>query len=147
MYKSNYVLRNYLHQTPLIKINYKLNELGFRVDKNLEKARVQIDSINRFTQSSELKKTHLLLFILGCLKLIINNDVPVVFNPDCSGKKLSRRIDFSKLGNEKLQYFNLEDYKDLYSSNYFCMIKRIKEFVKFIDEKRPLFLCDFSGRI
>ena len=58
MYKSNYVLRNYLHQTPLIKINYKLNELGFRVDKNLEKARVQIDSINRFTQSSELKKKH-----------------------------------------------------------------------------------------
>ena len=50
---------------------------------------------------------------------------------------MSRRIDFSKLGNEKLQYFNLEDYKDLYSSNYFCMIKRIKEFVKFIDEKDP----------
>ena len=138
MYKSNYVLRNYLHQTPLIKINYKLNELGFRVDKNLKKARKQIDSINRFIQFSEPKKNTFTFIHFGMPKInYVNNDVPVVFNPDCSGKKISKRIDFSKLGNEKLQYFNLEDYKDLYSSNYFCMIKRIKEFVKFIDEKDP----------
>ena len=67
----------------------------------------------------------------------VNNNVPIVFNNDCSRKKMNQRIDFLKLGNEKLQYFNIESYKDLYISNYICMIKRIKEFAKFINVKDP----------
>ena len=138
MYKSNYVLRNYLHQTPLIKINYKLNEIGFRVEKNLEKASIQIDSIQRFIKTSELKKNRFTFIHFGMPKInYVNNNVPIVFNNDCSRKKLNQRIDFLKLGNEKLQYFNIESYKDLYISNYICMIKRIKEFAKFINVKDP----------
>ena len=46
-------------------------------------------------------------------------------------------MNFYDLGNEKLQYFNVKDYNKFYESNYLCMMKRIKEFVKFINLNDP----------
>ena len=136
MYKSNYVLRNYLHSTPLIKVNYKLNEMGFRLNKNLKNAQHQADSIKRFTDNAELKKKNSFTFIhFGLPKInFINNNVPVVFNRDCSIRKINKKINFFELGSEKLHYFNVDNFNEFYKSNYLCMLKRVIEFTNFINK-------------
>ena len=139
MYKSNYVLRNYFHQTPLLKLNYRLNKEGFRLDSNLNNAQIQIDSISRFMNTSNpIKKNSFTFIHFGLPKInFVNKDVPVVFNADCSLNKINKRVNFYDLGNEKLQYFNVKNYNKYYKSNYLCMTKRIKEFVEYINLKDP----------
>ena len=138
MYNSNYVLRNYLNQTPLLRINKKLNKEGFRVKKNLKKASIQIDSLKRFIDTNNLKKNSFTFIHYGLPKVnFINNDLPVVFNDDCSLINVDKKVNVSKLGNERLQYFNVEGFQDYYSSNYLCMLKRVQEFVEFINLKDP----------
>jgi len=136
MYKSNYVLRNYLHSTPLIKINYKLNEMGFRLNKNLKNAQNQIDSIKRFIDDTEANQKNSFTFIhFGLPKInFINHDVPVVFNEDCSINKINTKISRLDLGSEKLHYFNVDNFNEFYKSNYFCMLKRVIEFTNFISK-------------
>ena len=37
------------------------------------------------------------------------------------------------LGRSRLQYFNIDEFKDYYASNYYCMLNRLKDFMLFIE--------------
>ena len=59
--------------------------------------------------------------------------LPISFNQDCSLRNIKKRINTSVLGRHRLQYFNIDEFKDYYASNYYCMLNRLKDFMLFIE--------------
>ena len=135
MYKANYVLRNYFHLTPIIKISDKINTKGFFKEHYLKNAKYEIDSIKRFLDYSKSKTNNSFTFIhFGLPKInFIYDNFPISFNQDCSLRNIKKRINTNVLGRHRLQYFNIDEFKDYYASNYYCMLSRLKDFMLFIE--------------
>ena len=135
MYKANYVLRNYFHLTPIIKISDKINTKGFFKEYYLKNAKYEIDSIKRFLDYSKSKTNNSFTFIhFGLLKInLIYDNLPISFNQDCSLRNIKKRINTNVLGIQRLQYFNIDEFEDYYASNYYCMLSRLKDFMLFIE--------------
>ena len=135
MYKANYVLRNYFHLTPIIKISDKINTKGFFIENYLKNEKYEIDSIKRFLDYSKSKTNNSFTFIhFGLPKInFIYDNFPISFNQDCSLRNIKKRINTSVLGRQRLQYFNIDEFKDYYASNYYCMLSRLKDFMLFIE--------------
>ena len=148
-YKSNYVIRNYFHLTPLIKINNKLNQISFFDTLEKNDAQYQIDSINRFIKNFKVNKKNSFNFInFGLPNIYItNNNIPITFSSDCILKKNQGLIDstFSFRTVNRLHYLNEDEFYDAYLSNYYCMIKRIKEFMEFINLNDPTGIIVFQS--
>ena len=95
----------------------------------------EIDSIKRFLDYSKSKTNNSFTFIhFGLPKInFIYDNLPVSFNQDCSLRNIKKRINISVLGRQRLQYFNIDEFKDYYASNYYCMLSRLKDFMLFIE--------------
>jgi len=139
MYKANYVFRNYFNLTPIIDISNKINTKDFFKNYHLKNAKYEIDSIKRFLDYSKSIKNNSFTFIhFGLPKInFIYDNLPVAFNQDCSLRNIRKRINTTVLGVTKLQYFNIDEFKDYYASNYYCMLNRIKDFMFFIESFDP----------
>jgi hypothetical protein len=152
IYKSNYVLRNYLHLTPFIKISNKINESKFFNKNEKKKLILQIDSIKRYLDYEKIKLHNSFTFLyLGMPRIhLTNKELPVSFNPDCNLRKIYHKFDFNYSFNShkitnRLHYLNKEQFNDYYSSNYKCMMKRIKDFMKHINTFDPTGLVVFQS--
>ena len=147
MYKANYVLRSYFSLTPIVRISDKINTKGFFKENYLKNAKYEIDSIKRFLDYSKSKTNNSFTFIhFGLPKINIiyrenfmidQEDLPISFNQDCSLRNIKKRIIASDLGRHRLQYFNIDEFKDYYASNYYCMLSRLKDFMLFIESFDP----------
>ena len=133
MTKSNYVLRNYLHQTPIIDSYEKINKLGIFHKYSLKNSYYEIDSIERFIKKPPKKEKKYFTFIhFGMPKINFASEYyPVLFNEDCSPRSENKIINLQPLGPQKIQY--LGKLKNYYKSNYLCMIKKINKFIKFLN--------------
>ena len=152
MYKSNYVLRTYLHLTPFIKISNKLNELNFFNNNTKKKLILQIDSIKRYLDYTEIKSHNSFTFLyLGIPRIhLTNKELPISFSPNCNLRKIHRKFDFnysfsSHSITNRLHFLNNEQFNDYYASNYKCMMKRIKDFMKHINTFDPTGLVVFQA--
>ena len=139
MYKANYVFRNYFHLTPIIKISDKINTIGFFKERYLKDIKYEIDSIKRFLDYSKSKTNNSFTFIhFGLPKInLIYDNLPISFNQDCSLRNIKKRINVRALGVTRLQYFRIDEFKDYYASNYYCMLSRLKDFMLFIESFDP----------
>ncbi len=142
MYLSNYVLKKYLRLTPIALTGEKINTIGFFKEHYLKNAKYEIDSIKRFLDYSKSKTNNSFTFIhFGLPKIniiyrennMIDGDLPIPFNQDCSLRNIKKRIIATDLGKRRLQYFNIDEFKDYYASNYYCMLNRLKDFMLFIE--------------
>ena len=141
LYKSNYVLRNYLQLTPLIKINNKVNQLDYIEDLSIKQSQYQIDGIKRFIDYSKFNNEKTFNFIhFGLPKIhVTNKRKPILLQNNCSFKNSDKQLNFSNSFRsiERIHLLDDNEFKNLYVSNYLCMIKRIKEFVKYINLNDP----------
>ena len=139
MYQVNYVLRRYFSLTPIIKISDKINTKGFFKEHYLKNAKYEIDSIKRFLDYSKSKTNNSFTFIhFGLPKIsLMYHNLPISFNQDCSLRNIKKRINVRVLGRKRLQYFNIDEFKDYYASNYYCMLSRLKDFMLFIESFDP----------
>ena len=148
MIKTNYVLRNYFRITPAERISDKINTRNYLKKNYLKNAKYEIDSIKRFLDYSKSKTNNSFTFIhFGLPKINIiyrenfkigQEDLPISFNQDCSLRNIKKRINnFIVLGRSRLQYFNIDEFKDYYASNYYCMLNRLKDFMLFIESFDP----------
>ena len=135
MYKANYVLRIYFQTTPISKISDKINTKDFFKENYLKNAKYEIDSIKRFLDYSKSKTNNSFTFIhFGLPKInFIYDNFPISFNQDCSLRNIKKRIIKNDLGFHRVQYLNIDEFKDYYASNYYCMLSRLKDFMLFIE--------------
>ena len=139
MHLANYALRNYFEYTPIRKIGVKISNIistkGFFKENYLKNEKYEIDSIKRFIDYSKSRTNNSFTFIhFGLPKInFIYRELPISFNQDCSVRNIKKRINMIVLGETRLQYFNIDEFKDYYASNYYCMLNRLKDFMLFIE--------------
>ena len=100
---------------------------------------ISFDSIKRFLDYSKSKTNNSFTFIhFGLPKInLIYDNLPISFNQDCSLRNIKKRINVRALGVTRLQYFRIDEFKDYYASNYYCMLSRLKDFMLFIESFDP----------
>ena len=94
MIKSNYILRNYLHQTPIIDSYEKINNLGILYKLSLNNTYYEIDSIERFIKTPpKINKRHFTFIHLGLPRInFVSEYYPVLFNEDCSPRLVNKKL-------------------------------------------------------
>ncbi len=145
---TNYVLYNFFQKTPFFDITNKL--FTFIKGKNSIKeiAYVENDSINKFIEVSKnekfdnKKKRFVFIHSLMPHGFALSNYDAVVYNPDCSLNTSKPKKDIGMLSNS----FKADGGAFVgYKTNYLCMLKRIKEFVNYINLNDPDALVIFQS--
>ena len=143
MYLANYVIRNYFEITPIIGITHKISDKisakSLFKEYYLKNAKYETDSIKRFMDYSKSKTNNSFTFIhFGLPKInFIYRELPISFNQDCSVRNIKKRVNTEVLGRHGTQYFNTDESKGYYASNYYCMLNRLKDFMLFIESFDP----------
>ena len=145
MYLANYVLRNYFELTAIRQIgtrtSHYIDAKGFFKENYLKNAKYEIDSIKRFMDYSKSKTNNSFTFIhFGLPKIniiyrennMIDGDLPIPFNQDCSLRNIKKRIRIPNIIHGP-QYLYTDVSKVYYASNYYCMLNRLKDFMLFIE--------------
>ena len=141
--KQNYVLSNFLQKTPYIDFNNKFFFLG---NSARESALSENDALNNYMKFSpklkKEKKKHF-TFIHAELPNLIYLPVynPLTYNEDCSmllhSKEKIKELKRKSITLSTPEWRTYEFTKPLYEKNYQCMLKRLKEFTKFINQFDP----------
>ena len=137
---SNYILHTFLQKTPFISFTNKIFLNAKSEYSPLGRAYIQNDSINTFLKFSEnLIKNDKRYFVL--IHAILphgyhQDSMPLIYNEDCSRRNLSTSEGVEATKELRLVGNKIKvDYG--YETNYLCMLKRIDEFIKFINTHDP----------
>ena len=140
---QNYVLSNFLQKTPYIDFNNKFFFLG---KSAREFALFENDALNNYMKFSpklkKEKKKHF-TFIHSELPRLVYLPVynPLTYNEDCSilihSNEKIKELKRKSINLSTSEWRTYEFTKPLYEKNYQCMLKRIKEFTKFINQFDP----------
>ena len=140
---QNYVLMNFLQNTPYLDFSGKFFFLG---KSARETALIENDALNnymKFAPNLKKEKKNHFTFIHAELPRIVYLPIynPLTFNEDCSilihSKEKINDLKRKSITQPTPVWRSYELTKPLYEKNYLCMLKRVKEFTKFIDKFDP----------
>ena len=140
---QNYVLMNFLQKTPYLDFNKKFFFLG---KSARETALFENDALNNymtFAPGLKQKQKRHFTFIHAEMPRIfyLPSYNPLTYNEDCSmlihSKEEVNNFKRKAITSSTLEWRNNKFTKPLYEKNYQCMLKRVKEFIEFINVFDP----------
>ena len=140
---QNYVLSNFLQKTPFIDFNNKFFFLGKSARESTLSANDALNNYMKFSPKLKKEKKKHFTFIHAELPRLFYLPVysPLTYNEDCSmlihSKEEIKDLKRKSIMLAPLEWRTYEFTKPLYEKNYQCMLKRIKEFTKFINQFDP----------
>ena len=137
---SNYILVTFLQKTPFMDLGNKLFENFRSVNSAAEKAWYENDGAKKFFDySNKLKNNskNYFVFIHAIMPHGYSaiSDKPNVYNKDCSRGSLTKKEAENSRGDNIIAKLSGELIG--YESNYLCFIKRVRQFVSFINKFDP----------
>lgn len=140
---ENYVLSNFLQKTPYIDFNNKFFFLGKSAREYALSANDALNSYMKFSPKLKKEKKKHFIFIHAELPRLFYLPVynPLTYNEDCSmlihSKEEIEELKRKSITLNVAEWRTYEFTKPLYEKNYQCFLKRVKEFIKFINEFDP----------
>ena len=140
---QNYVLSNFLQKTPYIDFNNKFFFLGKSARESALFVNDALNNYMKFLPKLKKEKKKHFTFIHAELPRLYYLPFynPLTYNEDCSmlihSKEEIKDLKRKSIMLTPLEWRTYEFTKPLYEKNYQCMLKRIKEFTKFINQFDP----------
>jgi len=140
---QNYVLSNFLQKTPYIDFNNKFFFLGKSARESALSANDALNNYMKFSPKLKKEKKKHFTYIHAELPRLFYLPVynPLTYNKDCSmllhSKEEIKELKRKSITLSTPEWRTYEFTKPLYEKNYQCMLKRIKEFTKFINQFDP----------
>ena len=140
---ENYVLLNFLQKTPYVDFNNKFFFLGNSARKHVLFENDALNNYMKFSPKLKKEKKPHFTFIHSELPRLFYLPVyhPLTYNEDCSmllhSKEEIKELKRKSITLTTAEWRTNEFTKPLYEKNYKCMLKRLKEFTKFINQFDP----------
>ena len=140
---QNYVLMNFLQKTPYLDFQHKFFFLGKSARESILFENDALNNYMKFSPKLKKEKKKHFTFIHAELPRLFYLPVynPLAYNEDCSmllhSKEEIKELKRKSIMSNTTVWRTYEFTKPLYEKNYQCMLKRIKEFTKFINQFDP----------